>query len=181
MKAFPDNTEIETSATFVADNPGALVMGVTPDPRMMTMRIHHSFLRAPTGYTPREADPRIGVSAVRFQDYSKPFSESPEESWITRWRLEKKDPSAPLSDPIKPITIYFDPAIPAPIRHAMKEDCCGGTSPMRRRASAMRSSRSTRRPTWTRWTSAMPMSCGSTATSAASRPAAPTAIRAPAK
>jgi hypothetical protein len=121
MKAFPDNTEIETSATFVADNPGPLMAGVTPDPRMMTMRIHHSFLRAPTGYTPREADPRIGVSAVRFQDYSKPFSESPEESWITRWRLEKKDPSAPLSDPIKPITIYFDPAIPAPIRHAMKE------------------------------------------------------------
>lgn len=121
MKAFPDNTEIETSATFVAENPGALVAGVTPDPRMMTMRIHHSFLRAPTGYTPRKADPRIGVSAIRFQDYSKPFSESPEESWITRWRLEKKDPSAPISDPVKPITIYFDPAIPTPIRHAMKQ------------------------------------------------------------
>ena len=49
MKAFPDNTEIETVATFTADNPGALVSGVTPDPRLLTMRIHHSFLRAPTG------------------------------------------------------------------------------------------------------------------------------------
>lgn len=121
MKAFPDNTEIETVATFTADNPGALVAGVTPDPRLLTMRIHHSFLRAPTGYTPRAADPRIGVSAIRFQDYSKPFSDGPEESWITRWRLEKKDPAAPLSDPVKPITIYFDPAIPAPIRHTMKQ------------------------------------------------------------
>jgi hypothetical protein len=121
MKAFPDNTEIETVSTFTADSPGALVSNVTPDPRMMTMRIHHSFLRAPTGYTPREADPRIGVSAIRFHDYSKPFSEGPEESWITRWRLEKKDPGAAMSDPVKPITFYFDPAIPAPLRHAMKE------------------------------------------------------------
>ena len=94
---------------------------MTPDPRLLTMRIHHSFLRAPTGYTPRAADPRIGVSAIRFQDYSKPFSDGPEESWITRWRLEKKNPTAPLSDPVKPITIYFDPAIPAPIRHTMKQ------------------------------------------------------------
>lgn len=121
MKAFPENTEIETVATFSADNPGALVRNVTPDPRAMTMRIHHSFLKAPTGYTPRAADPRIGVSAVRFHDYSKPFSQSPETAWVTRWRLEKKDPSSAMSEPKEPIVFYFDPAIPDPIRHAMKQ------------------------------------------------------------
>jgi len=121
MKAFPENTEIETVATFSTDNPGALVRNVTPDPRAMTMRIHHSFLKAPTGYTPRAADPRIGVSAIRFRDYSKPFSQSPETAWVTRWRLEKKDPPAAISEPKEPIVFYFDPAIPDPIRHAMKE------------------------------------------------------------
>ena len=32
---------------------------VTPDGRFFTLRIHHSFLKAPEGYTPRVADPRI--------------------------------------------------------------------------------------------------------------------------
>jgi hypothetical protein len=121
MKAFPENTEIETVSTFVSDSPSPSINNVTPEPGVMTMRIHHSFLRAPTGYTPRLADPRIGVSAVRFHDFSKPVDELPETAWITRWRLEKKDPNAALSEPKKPIVYYFDPAIPDPIRHAMKE------------------------------------------------------------
>lgn len=120
MKAFPENTEIETIATFTSDAPGAAISAVTPDQGVLTMRIHHSFLKAPTGYVPREADPRIGVSAIRFKDFSKPFDEAPDTQWITRWRLEKKDPGAALSEPVKPITYYFDPAIPDPIRAAMK-------------------------------------------------------------
>lgn len=120
MKTFPENTEIETISTFTSDAPGTAISAVTPDPGVMTMRIHHSFLKAPTGYVPREADPRIGVSAVRFKDLSKPFDDAPDTQWITRWRLEKKDPSAALSEPVKPITYYFDPAIPDPIRAAMK-------------------------------------------------------------
>lgn len=121
MKAFPENTEIETVATFAADAPGNLVRNVTPDPRSFTIRIHHSFLKAPTGYVPRESDPRIGIFGPSFHDYSKPISEGPEERWISRWRLEKKDPSAAMSEPIKPIVYYFDPAIPADTRQAMKE------------------------------------------------------------
>ena len=53
IKSFPQNTEIETIVTFAADNPGLLVNNVTPDGRAFTLRIHHSFLRAPEGYTPR--------------------------------------------------------------------------------------------------------------------------------
>lgn len=121
MKAFPENTEIETVATFVSDKPSAAISNVTPDPGVFSLRIHHSFLKAPTGYTPREADPRIGVSAIRFKDFSKPVDDSPDTEWITRWRLEKKDPTAALSEPKKPIVYYFDPAIPDPVRAAMKQ------------------------------------------------------------
>jgi hypothetical protein len=35
-----------------------------------------------------------GVSAVRFHDFSKPIDELPETEWITRWRLQKQDPTA---------------------------------------------------------------------------------------
>jgi hypothetical protein len=121
MKAFPDNTEIETIITFASDQPGPLVSNVTPDAQSFTLRIHHSFLRAPVGYTPRRADPRIGVSSVNFRDYAKAFNENTEVEWVTRWRLEKQNPGAAMTEPKKPIVFYLDPAIPEPIRSAMRE------------------------------------------------------------
>jgi hypothetical protein len=121
MKAFAQNTEIETVSTFVSDSPSAQINNVTPERGVLTLRIHHSFLKAPTGYTPREADSRVGVFGIRFHDFSRPIDEPPETEWIMRWRLEKKDPTAALSEPKKPIVYYFDPAIPDPVRHAMKE------------------------------------------------------------
>jgi Met-zincin/Domain of unknown function (DUF5117) len=121
MKGFPQNTEIETIATFAADNPGLLVNNVTPDGRAFTLRIHHSFLKAPEGYRPRLADPRIGVSALTFRDYAKPFNEGTEVGWVTRWRLEKVNPGAAMSEPKTPIVFYLDPGIPEPVRTAMRE------------------------------------------------------------
>lgn len=121
MKAFPDNTEIETVSTFTVDNAGSVAANVLPDAGSMTLYIHHSFLRAPEGYTPRVADPRIGVSAMDFKNFAAPVNADPQESWVTRWRLEKQDPSAALSEPVKPIVFYLDPAIPEPFRTAMRE------------------------------------------------------------
>ncbi|MEI6419707.1 MAG: DUF5117 domain-containing protein, partial [Sphingomonadales bacterium] len=121
IKALAENTEVETLASFGSDNPGGLVAGVTPDPRALAMRIHHSFLKPPTGYAPRVADPRIGVSTLKFKDFSAPFSNGINTEWVTRWRLEKKNPGAALSEPVTPITFWFDPAIPTPIRTAMKQ------------------------------------------------------------
>jgi hypothetical protein len=121
MKAFPDNTEIETVATFAVEGPGPVVRNVVPDTRFLTMRIHHSFLKAPVGYKPRAGDQRIGVSTVKFQDYAKPINEGLATEWVMRWRLEKQDPAAAMSEPKKPIVFYLDPAIPEPIRSAMRD------------------------------------------------------------
>jgi hypothetical protein len=121
MKAFPQNTEIETVMTFASDNPGLLVNNVTPDGRAFTLRIHHSFLKAPEGYRPRVGDPRIGVGGVTFRDYARPFNEGTEVSWIGRWRLEKANPGAAMSEPKQPIVFYLDLGIPEPVRTAMRE------------------------------------------------------------
>lgn len=121
IKSFPQNAEVETIVTFAADNPGLLVNNVTPDGRAFTLRIHHSFLRAPEGYTPRVADPRIGVSAITFRDYAKPVNEDTEVQWVTRWRLEKRDPGAAMSEPKVPIVFYLDLGIPEPTRSAMRD------------------------------------------------------------
>ncbi|MEX0741052.1 MAG: zinc-dependent metalloprotease [Pseudohongiella sp.] len=121
MKSFPENTEIETIATFSVQNPGVVVRNVTPDASSFTMRIHHSFLKAPEGYEPRLADPRIGVSSMDFRNHANAVNETTEEAWVTRWRLEKQDPDAELSEPVTPIVLYLDNAMPEPIRSAARE------------------------------------------------------------
>ncbi len=120
MKAFPENTEIETISTFSVSNAGAVIRNVLPDERALTMRIHHSFLKPPEGYTPRVADSRIGVSDIEFRNYANPVNDSTAAGWVTRWRLEKKNPGAAMSEPVKPIIFYLDPAIPDDIREAMR-------------------------------------------------------------
>jgi hypothetical protein len=121
LKSYPLNAEVETIVTFAADNPGLLVNNITPDGRAFTLRIHHSFLRAPEGYTPRVADPRLGVSTIAFRDYARPVNQDTEVQWITRWRLEKRDPSAAMSEPKVPIVFHLDPGIPEPTRTAMRD------------------------------------------------------------
>jgi hypothetical protein len=122
-KAFPKNTEVEATLTFTTEgNTGPLLRETVPSPQSLTVREHHSLVELPgAGYTPRRLDPRVGVFAVEFYDYASPFTEPIEKRWITRHRLEKKDPSAAVSDPIKPIVYYVDNGTPEPIRSALVE------------------------------------------------------------
>jgi hypothetical protein len=121
-KAFPRNIEVETILTFTSENPGPLVQQNTPDPRSLTLRTHHSFVALPDpGYQPREFDPRLGNSAVVFNDYARPFNEPLERRWITRWRLEKRDANAAVSPPKRPIVYYLDGGIPEPFRDAIRQ------------------------------------------------------------
>jgi hypothetical protein len=119
-RTFPQNTEIEATVTYSSDNPGRLISRVAPEGGALTLRIHHSFVQLPQGYRPRAADPRIGLGFIRFKDYSAPYTQGTDVQWIRRWRLEKKDPAAALSEPRKPIIFYLDPGIPEPIRSAMR-------------------------------------------------------------
>jgi hypothetical protein len=117
-KGFPKNTEVEVTVTYEAQSGGART---APDARILSTRMHYSFVDPPTGYTPREADPRIGVGSIRFMDYSKPISGSDDVQYVRRHRLEKKDPTAALSEPKQKIVYYLDASIPEPTRSAMKD------------------------------------------------------------
>lgn len=117
-KGFPKNSEVEVTVTYEATSGGART---TPETGVLTGRLHYSFVEPPTGYTPRQADPRIGVQAIRFVDYSLPPSSTNVVQWVRRHRLEKKDPNAAISEPVKPIVYYLDAAVPEPTRTAMKQ------------------------------------------------------------
>src|SRR5947209_1383448 len=123
-KAFPRNTEVESTLTFVTnERPGNLISGVTPTAEAVTVREHHSFVALPEpGYKPRRADPRVGIFGVDFADYGSPFTAATlEKHWIARHRLEKRDPNAAVSEPVKPIVYYVDNGCPEPIRSALIE------------------------------------------------------------
>src|SRR5438128_1210133 len=122
-KAFPRNTEVEATLTFVAsEKPGTLVAGVSPVPEIVTIREHHSLVALPEpGYEPRPLDPRVAMSGIEVYDYASPFGGPLEKRWIARHRLEKKDPSAAVSEPVRPIVYYVDPGAPEPIRGAILE------------------------------------------------------------
>jgi len=117
---FPLNTEVEATLTFAGDAPGEWLAQVAPTPTAITVREHHSFVALPApGFVPRAYDPRGGFFDLAYQDYATPFSEPIVQRWAARHRLEKQDPSAALSDPVKPIIYYLDRGAPEPIRSAL--------------------------------------------------------------
>ena len=121
-KAFPQNTEFETTITLTGDNPGPYLRQVVPTATAVTMRQHHSFVQLPdNNYKPRLFDPRAGLGSIDFFDYASPVGEPITKRYITRHRLAKKDPSAAVSEAVKPIIYYMDPGAPEPIRSALIE------------------------------------------------------------
>ena len=121
-KNFPLNTEVEATLTFAGEEPGAWVRQVTPSPESITVREHHSFVQLPPpGYKPRVYDPRASFFGISYLDYATPISEPIVKRFIARYRLEKKDPKAAVSEPVQPIVYYLDRGAPEPIRSALLE------------------------------------------------------------
>lgn len=120
LKAFPRNTEVEATLTFTGDNPGGFVRDVTPTPEAITVRQRHSFVALPPpGYAPRRSDPRAGFFGISYYDYATPVGEEVVQRLVSRHRLEKRDPTAAVSEAVEPIVYYVDAGAPELIRSAL--------------------------------------------------------------
>lgn len=64
--------------------------------------------------------PRVGYFTGTDADPSNDFSTDPRVQLIRRWRLEKTDPQAALSMPVKPITYWLDASIPVHYRASIR-------------------------------------------------------------
>jgi hypothetical protein len=126
-KSFPSNIEVEVSQTYTSSpemtpgGGGAPAPMPIPNPFAQGMRpgsnatvvMHYSMVKLPENpMMPRLYDERVGYFTIRKTDYGVDEHRAPERRYITRWRLEKKDPNAELSEPVKPIVYYVDPATP---------------------------------------------------------------------
>jgi hypothetical protein len=123
-KSFPQNTEFEAIITLVGKAKASAkeIRSVTPDPDAVTVRMHHSFIQLPdSNYKPLKFDPRSGLYDLSYMDFATPIDEPIVKHLATRHRLEKKDPSAAISEAKKPIVYYVDPGAPAIVKDALKE------------------------------------------------------------
>ncbi|MCK5210259.1 MAG: zinc-dependent metalloprotease [Cyclobacteriaceae bacterium] len=121
-KNFELNSEFEALLTFQGDPSGLYVRQVTPTPNSVTVRLRQSFIELPDdNYKKREFDPRAGFSAIHYMDYATSIEQDINKRFISRHRLQKKNPNKLLSEPVEPIVYYVDRGAPEPIRSALIE------------------------------------------------------------
>jgi uncharacterized protein DUF4953/uncharacterized protein DUF5117/uncharacterized protein DUF5118 len=136
LKAFERNVEIETVNHFAAEQPPLPPMlppGTPPPPmpppprnlpdvRSMLFHFRYSISELPgPGFRPRLADDRVGHFFTQVQDYESDRNFESSRRYIHRWRLEKQDPSAPLSPPKQPIVYWLENTVPVEYRDAIRE------------------------------------------------------------
>jgi len=128
---YPQNIEVEATQTYTASGETASPFGGGPAPAptpgpggrfggtgmrgsTATILMHYSMVKLPEKpMMPRLFDERVGYFSFSQLDYGRDEPKAASRRYITRWRLEKKDPSAAVSEPVKPIEYYVDPATPA--------------------------------------------------------------------
>ena len=118
ISAFPENIEAEATHTYTSappdqaggrGGPGAPAMRSSSG----TVLVHVSMVKLPEKpMMPRLADARVGYFTTSTMDFARPEHRAERRTFVARWRLEKKDPSAAVSEPVKPIVYYIDPATP---------------------------------------------------------------------
>ena len=120
ISPYPENIEAEASQTYTRIAPPAGLGGGAPtaaaggmNPGSATVVLHYSMVKLPENpMMPRLFDERVGYFSLSNFDYGREDQRATQRTYITRWRLEKKDPNAELSEPIKPIVYYIDSATP---------------------------------------------------------------------
>ncbi len=95
VMAFDNTIEVQTRKTYATEK------------GPITAESDFSLFLLPEPMMPRLFDHRMGF----FPDVSD-LSQTVMRAATLRWRLEKKHPDQKLSEPVKPIVYYLDPAIP---------------------------------------------------------------------
>ena len=132
VTATPDNVALEVTAHYslarLALPPPPPAQSTLPPPpstlpdvRSLFLGYHYTFATLPAEpMHPRAADDRIGYFATDRFDFTSDVPRVPVEHYVSRWRLEKKDPSAELSEPKRPIVYWLDRTIPVRYRDPIR-------------------------------------------------------------
>ena len=96
--------------------------GTVPDIRSLFLGFHYSIAKLPDLPMPtRTADTRVGYFATERWDFTTDDRRLPIFRYANRWRLEKKDPAAALSEPKQPIVYWIDRTVPERYRATIRD------------------------------------------------------------
>ncbi len=116
--AFPKNVELGVEMVYTGSG-GNLTIA---DGNSFRLNVRHSFSALPEpGFKPRLYDQRVGYFTTERKDMFDWQSKDAVRRFANRWRLQKKDPTADVSDPVKPITYWVENSTPAAFREAVKK------------------------------------------------------------
>lgn len=104
-----------------SSSPQPVIPMTLEDPRSLFLGYHYSFARLPEPMQARAADDRVGHFISTRWDYSDDLNFNPRVHMVNRWRLEKKDPNAAVSEAKQPIVYWLDKNIPEKYRQSVRE------------------------------------------------------------
>jgi len=93
----------------------------TPDPRSLFVSFYYSFMPLPEPMQTRLADERVGFFTVARTDYTTDLNIKSKAHLLKRWRLEKMDANAVVSEPKQPIVYWLDKNIPEKYRASVTQ------------------------------------------------------------
>lgn len=117
ITAYSENIETDAVLTFEVDEtPGDATLNT------ISIMMHYSMVHLPeTPMIAREFDSRVGFFTVSFEDYGSEVHKAEIKRYITKWRLEKKDPASEVSEVVKPILFYVDRSVPEKFKSYVKQ------------------------------------------------------------
>lgn len=135
VRAFPTNVEVDVLATYgvipttslssafaLARSRESAAAHVATSAVATSAVLHHSLVLLPeVPMRPRLADSRVGYFQEAWQDYGRGEHSVVERRYVTRWRLDKKDPAAAVSEPVKPIVLHIGSEVPEKWRPYIKQ------------------------------------------------------------
>ena len=123
-KSFPSNIEVRSLMTFTLGPPaqGPFAQARPSGASSVTALVHYSMTLLPAKpMQGRYYDSRVGYFTEGFEDYTSNENRVKMREYITRYRLEKKDPNAAISEPVKPIVYYISREVPEQWRPYIKQ------------------------------------------------------------
>ncbi len=121
IKAYEANSDVRVEYVYENSSPKKLSSPGVTDARNVSIVAHHSLIKMPyNGYKPRYDDPRVGYFTTQTNDFTS-LSATPYRDMIHRWDLRKKNPSAAISEPVKPIVFWMEKTTPKEIRPIIKK------------------------------------------------------------
>ncbi|MCR9249934.1 MAG: zinc-dependent metalloprotease [bacterium] len=116
VKGYPENSDVVVEYVYENALPKNFGSRAVTDARNVSITVQHSLIEVPeNNFQPRFDDPRVGYFMQQVNDMTSTEAVTYRDI-INRWDLQKKDPSAAISEPVEPITWWIENTTPEEFR-----------------------------------------------------------------